>query len=242
MSVAAKRTRASIRRLNAERLPEQAAPAAPAAAAKVEFRPAPMTPALAQQLQSEGYVLPDSWPANARVIPQFNSKSGWRVETVGGYEDQPETIYIAPDGSRFCKASNGARVVAVGLSRRVCGLPLRVAPGARRPRWVIESMPKGEIPEHLRKFLLRKGEKLTKGEQRVAQEAEQFAVEPSAIVKGGAGKLSQEDLRRFVEAHLAKDPEAKLTAIIAELREAGRSCSNDRTRAMLAECRQKAGV
>lgn len=180
-----------------------AAPLAPSAPqAPAEFKPLAMTPALAKEVERAGYRLPESWPANARVILDANSRNGWTLAQPGSLnpehpnfcgKDQyfPEPVLTAPDGTRFVKAANGARVVLVTLSKVTGPKFLRVAPGARRPKWVIEMMPKGEIPEHLRAYLLGKGEKLVKGESRkaraaVAKAAEAFAVEPEMVAKAQA--------------------------------------------------------
>ena len=141
------------------------------------FTPALMTPEVGAALREAGYILPESWPTNARVSP-LSSATGWTVKTIGSGKDEGMTVYTAPDGTQFTPAVRGARVVLVGLSRRVSALPLRVVPGTRRPKWVLEDTPKGEIPEHLKRWLLKPGQKLTKGEQRIAAEAEAFAMEP----------------------------------------------------------------
>src|SRR5262245_15461311 len=93
--------------------------------------PTTMTPAVGKALSEAGYHLPDSWPFPARVCP-MSSATGWSVKTVGGLMEDPRTVYTAPDGTQFCRATHGARVVLVGLSKRVSPLPLRVLPGTRR--------------------------------------------------------------------------------------------------------------
>lgn len=146
-----------------------------------------MTPDVSRALIADGYTLPESWPANARVAPEFNSKHGWTVREVSGTRDESMLVYTAPDGSKWVKASHGARVVLVGLSKRSGAFGLRVAPGTKRPAWVITDAPKGEVPEHLRRFLLKPGQKITKGEKR---EVEALLVEPvteSRTTRGRAG-------------------------------------------------------
>lgn len=142
------------------------------APAPLPYTPHVMTPAVFNALRAEGFNLPDdaTYPFPARVAPDLTSRDGWRV-----LNSEDGVVYVAPDGSQFTRATHGARPVLVGVSRRTSPLPLRVRPGTRRPKWVIADTPKGEIPEHLKRFLLKPGQKLAKGEQR---KAEEIAVEP----------------------------------------------------------------
>lgn len=177
------------------------------AVAATGFAPAVMTPDLCSQLLAEGYNMPDSWPFPARVV---TDQRGWKLEQPGSLNPEspsfcgkdayfPEPVYVAPDGSKYSKATNGARVVLVSLSKRMSPSFLRVTPGTRRPQWVIEDTPKGEIPEHLKAYLLQPGEKLERGQKRlpkakveeqakVQEEAEQFAVEPTYSTPTSNGK------------------------------------------------------
>ena len=202
------------------------------------YTPTLMTPEVGKALREAGYFLPESWPTNARVAPDMTSADGWQYRVVGSGKEEGAVVYVAPDGSQFVRATHGARPVLVGLSKRTSALPLRVLPGARRPKWVIEDMPKGQIPEHLKKFLLRKGEKLAKGQQRLANEAEKFAVEPEMPP---SGKVSDADVARWVREALAHTPGQKPGAMLAQLRKEGRSISGRRFRAAYAQALVKGG-
>ena len=209
-------------------------------ASRNEFTPITMTPEVGSSLRQEGYNLPESWPFPARVVPNMSSRAGWAVQQIGSYEDKGNTtVYIAPDGTRFCRASNGSRVAVVAVSKRTSPALLRVLPGTRRPKWVIEDTPKGEIPDHLRKFLLQKGEKLAKGQQRkareVAEQAQAFAVEP--VSYGNGKKISEAELRAFVQREVQGNPKIGLTILTLTLRASGRSCSGGRVREMLKQVR-----
>jgi hypothetical protein len=175
----------------------------------------PMTDALSAALTEQGYRLPESWPFPARVAPEFNSKHGWKVETIGEGRQEGTTVYTAPDGAKFTKASNGSRVALVGLSKRCGAFGLRVLPGTRRPQWLIADTPKGEIPEALRAYLLKPGEKLEKGKGRkaaeaaakLAAEAAAFTIEPEEVHvakrSGGNGRAAL-DYSAMTEAQIVE--------------------------------------
>lgn len=144
-----------------------------------------MTPAVAKALEAEGYYLPESWPPNARVCAEFNSKHGWNVRTIGGGRDEGTIVYQSPDKAEWTYATHGARVTLVCVSKKLTPALMRVLPGTKRPSWVITDAPKGEVPEHLRRYLLKPGQKLNKGEKR---EVEAMLIEPAVASRTTTGR------------------------------------------------------
>jgi hypothetical protein len=168
-----------------------------------------MTAAASQALAAEGYIMPESWPFPARFLTaEMRREQGWKLQQPGSVNDPehphwcanhstyfPEPRHIAPCGTPFIKASGNSRPALVVLSKDLSPKVYRVAPGSRRPKWIIEDTPRGEIPEALRAWLLAKGERLAKGEKRLpkplAAVAESFAIEPQeapALANGAARK------------------------------------------------------
>ena len=153
------------------------------------FSPEPMTPELAQRLEAEGYALPAKWPHPARVTTSISERTGWKVVHPGSIKRDdrgrkalvgklaPE--YIAPDSTRLVKVHNGKKPVLVAVSKRLSPSLLALADRQRRPSWAEGC--KGEAPESLKAYLLKPGEKLTKGEKRL----------PVAATGGGGGGVEE---------------------------------------------------